>query len=208
MKLFTNIRRLLFARVHLTITITPAPTHPAPLALLGGPIEDEKILQTAISFSEPAPPKPKRKRKVKVLQTALLTEKPKVARSALLNAATEPEPPAEDAWLRKLREKKRKPPYSSIEADNLPNTTSVAIVRDRTLYRMPDESVQSFVARVRSIIGDSLVDWGTEKPDKTCLDIVQDHLNRPLKANTDEDGWDQILPEDLVGMQGTHGTVH
>jgi hypothetical protein len=69
------------------------------------------------------------------------------------------------------------------------------------------ESIHGFYDRTRSIVGDAMIEWGTNEPEKTKLNIIQDHLNRPIRATEDAVGWDQILPEDLVGMQGTHGTV-
>jgi hypothetical protein len=200
-----NLFRWLLARVHLHVTITPAPTSRGALMLAA--LEPEPpapiLLQTATGSE-----KPKRKRKAKVItQSVLFTEKQKIMQSALLNAAPEPEPPTEDAWLRRLRERKRPRPSNDPQMERLPETTSSAKVRDLVIRRELGESISGFYDRVRAQVGDSLIDWGTDEPEKTKLNIVQDHLNRPLRATEDAD-FSGVLPEDLTNYIPDHRVIH
>jgi hypothetical protein len=104
----------------------------------------EKTTQSALSFSEPTPAKPRRKRQRKPSATVHVLK-------------TAPEPPVVEPWLQRLRDKHRSRIIKPDEADNLPATTSVAILHDRVLYRQPGETVSSFIVRVRSIVGDAKI---------------------------------------------------
>jgi len=179
MKLFTNIRAFLSARVHVWVALRPlppalmAPTIVAdafPALAVNAQLGEGPLQTTQIALSEPAPPKPKRKRKAKVLQ------------SRTLIAAPEPEPPPEDAWLTNLRNRKHHRIISN-EAERLPSNTGSATINGKVIHRESGETQRDFITRVRGIVGrEARIDWIEDAPDKTRLSIIQDHLNRPLRA--------------------------
>jgi hypothetical protein len=117
-----------------------------------------------------------------------------------------PDAPQPEEWLRKLREKRRFP-IDNPEAERLPPATSVARIRDRTLYRLPGESVQGFIDRVRASVGDARVSWSEEPADPTRLSIIENALHRPLKAAEDLD-FSSILAEDLNNIRPPHSIIH
>jgi hypothetical protein len=211
-----NLFRWLLARVYIHVTITPVPTQ-RPLALLLGPTapcgEDtvrhvvqylgSDDVRHVVHHQEEQPELLARH----VVQKKPARKRARKPKAPVMLAAADPEPPTEDAWLTNLRKRKHHP-ITDNGAERLPPNTSSAVIRGTLVHREAGETLHDFYARIKGIGGDGLIDWIEEPTDKTRLSIIQDHLNRPLKANTDEYGWDQILPEDLVGMQGAHGTVH
>jgi hypothetical protein len=170
---------------------------PLPLAMLGETIredarpQDQQLLNySTVEPDHQSEPKPKRRSR----------------RRKVIAAAPEPIPSNEEA-LKRLRERKRPQISNDHEIGNLRPNTAIAIERDRTLYRQPGETLQGFVDRVRSIVADSKIDWREEEPDKTKLDILQDVMNRPLRADGAPD-FSQILPEDLSNIVPAHRIVH
>jgi hypothetical protein len=189
-----NPFKWLIAKIH-----TWSAPSPIPLAMLPETIHDDirqepvkQLSQTETVVFEAAPQKPRRKRKPATPVTVF--ELP-------------PQPETVDPFLEKLRQKRPRR-NNDDEIDRLPAMTSIATVQGSHFYRYPDESLDAFVTRVRGILGnDAPINWVIEPQDKTRLDIVQNHLRRPLKAQSELPDLTGILPEDLP-MQGTHGTVH
>jgi hypothetical protein len=206
MKFFTRLGRLLLSRVHVTLTPRPVPLHMLPETIhadiypqLAAPMGDAPADQLAKSLlvDDQAVQKPKRRKR-----------KPK-SRGAVMLAAPEPLPPTPPTppWLENLRNKRRPRIDHDAEIERLPANTSVAVARDRTLYRQPGEDLPSFVTRIRAILGEGKVDWGHETPDKTRLDIIQSHLNRTIKADEDAD-FSGVLSEDLINYRPDHRVIH
>jgi hypothetical protein len=119
-----------------------------------------------------------------------------------------PEPPPNDDWLKRLKEKQRPRPNNDAEKAHLPWSTAIATVRGSHFYRLPGESLEAFIDRVRSVVGDTIVSWEDEPLEKTKLNIINDALHRPLKADDDAVGFDQILPEDFQNYRPDHRIVH
>jgi hypothetical protein len=147
---------------------------------------------TAPLLAKPAKPKRKRARKPKVLLAA--------------PAEPEPPPPEPDAWLKKLREKRRSILITT-EAENISPNVGSALVRGTIIHREVGETTADFVHRIRGI-GGSSVEWREYPPEKSRLSIIEDALHRPLKADGEAVGWDDILPEDLQNWHPDHRVVH
>ena len=141
--------------------------------------------------------------------TTRSTKKPARARKPKATVLqTAPKPPVEDAWLRRLKEKNRLRIDNQATIERLPHNTSIASVGAYVLYRFPGETLQGFVDRCRASAGENIrIEWESDGPEKTKLDIVESALKRPLKLAEDLD-FSHVLPEDLVGMQGTHRLLH
>ena len=83
-------------------------------------------------------------------------------------------------WLRRLKEKIRLRIDNQATIDRLPPNTSIASVGPYVIHRQMGETLRGLHRRVRASIGESaVIEWESDGPEKTKLDIVQDHLQDP-----------------------------